>query len=152
MSKHAQNDKLSEIDARLKHLKGDQSKRSGSVARAPSSGYGMAFTLVADLVGGLFGGALVGWLVDRWAGSAPLGLITFFILGALAGMWNVYRTVRGLDMSLGFGRPSAEPPTTFSSIGMPTGVRSEEESGDHGGQPPPSVRNPPDCPDSHRQP
>jgi ATP synthase protein I len=152
MSKRAQNDKLSEIDARLKRLKGDQSKRSGSLGRAPSSGYGMAFTLTVDLVGGLFGGALVGWLVDRWAGSAPLGLITFFILGALAGMWNVYRTVRGLDMSLGFGRPSAELPPASGRKGMPTGVGSDEESGDRRGQPPPSVRDRPDCPDPHRRP
>jgi ATP synthase protein I len=90
-------------------------------------------------VGGLIGGAAIGWLVDRWLGSAPMGLIAFFFLGAAAGMWNVYRTVRGYDMSLGFTRPPTGPAASEGKGESPAGARPENKGGDHRGQSTPSV-------------
>ena len=71
------------------------------------SGYGMASPSPLTWSAALVGGAAIGWLVDSWLDSAPLVLIAFFFLGAAAGMWNVYRTVRGYDVTLGFGQPPA---------------------------------------------
>ena len=33
----------------------------------------------------------LGWLIDRWTGAKPWGLVIFLGLGAAAGFWNVYR-------------------------------------------------------------
>lgn len=149
MPERLPDNRLSDFAAKLERLKEESSVNVSPAADQKQSGYGMAFVLAADLLGGLVGGAGIGWLIDRWLGSAPLGLIAFFFLGAAAGMWNVYRTVRGYDMSLGF-----KPPITAASEGeteMSAGSRSDKKGGDHRGQSTPSVRSAADHPDSHRQ-
>lgn len=84
---------LRELDSRLQHLR-EESGRASQAKKAPTAGYGLAFQLAADLVTGLVGGAAIGWALDAWLGTRPWGLIGFFFLGAAAGMWNVYKTVR----------------------------------------------------------
>ena len=105
-------DRLSDFQSRLERLKDEQAVRMGQSGGTPglASGYGMAFTIAAELVGGLIGGALIGWLVDRWLDSAPLGLITFFFVGAIAGLWNVYRTVRAVRYDSRLPAPSQDGP------------------------------------------
>ncbi|HKS84427.1 MAG TPA: AtpZ/AtpI family protein, partial [Pseudolabrys sp.] len=44
-----------------------------------------------ELVAGVLVGAAVGWLLDRWLGTSPWGLIVFFLLGFAAGVLNVMR-------------------------------------------------------------
>jgi ATP synthase protein I len=78
MSGRVPDDRLSDFEARLNRLKDENSQNTGSSAAGKQSGYGMAFAIAADLVGGVFGGAGIGWLVDRWLGSAPTALIAFF--------------------------------------------------------------------------
>lgn len=151
MTVHAPKDRLSELDARLDRLKEENSRKGGAVVGGTTSGYGMAFTIATDLVGGVIGGALVGWLLDRWLGSAPWGMIALFFLGAAAGMWNVYRTVRGYDGALGFHQAEPPPEVRGNETETPTSVRSEKEGGDRGGQSTPSVRNQVDHPDSDRR-
>ncbi|MBK8175265.1 MAG: AtpZ/AtpI family protein [Rhodospirillales bacterium] len=151
MSRRSPDDRLSEFESRLNRLKDGQSGKAAASDTAKTSGYGMAFTISADLVGGLVGGAGLGWLIDQWAGSFPLGMIVFFFLGAGAGMWNVFRTVRGYDMALGFRPPAASSTEPGDKTQEPTGSRSEKEGGDHRGQSTPSVPGRYDRPDPHRQ-
>jgi ATP synthase protein I len=145
----ARDDRLHDFEVRLNRLKEANSTKAGT-ADGKQSGYGMAFVIAADLLGGLIGGAGIGWVIDRWLGSAPIGLIAFFFLGAAAGMWNVYRTVRGYDMSFGFNQP---PPNAVAAEGKtetPAGAWLDKEGGDHRGQSTPSVRGSADHPDPHR--
>ena len=139
MGKRATDDRLNELEARLHRLMEANSDKPSAPAGQMQSGYGMAFVIAADLVGGLIGGAAIGWLVDRWLGSAPMGMIAFFFLGAAAGMWNVYRTVRGYDMSLGLGRPPTSPAAPEGKPESAAGARPENKSGDHRGQSTPSI-------------
>jgi ATP synthase protein I len=37
-------------------------------------------------------GAGLGWLIDRWLGSTPWGLMVFLLLGFAAGVLNVMRS------------------------------------------------------------
>ncbi len=37
-------------------------------------------------------GAGLGWLIDRWLGISPWGLIVFLLLGFAAGVLNVMRS------------------------------------------------------------
>jgi ATP synthase protein I len=49
-------------------------------------------------VAGVLVGALIGWLLDRWLGISPWGMIVFLLLGFAAGVLNVVRAagvVRG---------------------------------------------------------
>ena len=44
----------------------------------------------------------MGYGLDLWRGSSPWLLIVCFIVGAAAGMLNVYRAMNGLGMAVGY--------------------------------------------------
>lgn len=97
---------LQELDARLKRLRAEtEANTAWGRPQAANSGLGMAFTIASHLVAGLGVGGGIGYLLDRWLATAPWLLIAFFLLGAAAGGMNVYRTMRGYGMALGY-RPA----------------------------------------------
>ncbi len=49
------------------------------------------FRLSTELVAGVIVGAIIGWLLDRFLGISPWGLIVFLLLGFVAGVLNVMR-------------------------------------------------------------
>jgi ATP synthase protein I len=76
---------------------------------ATASGYAKGFRLSSELVAGVIVGAGLGWLVDRWFGITPWGLIIFLLLGFAAGVLNVMRSAGvvaspGIDDRLGKDR------------------------------------------------
>jgi len=87
-----------DLSARLQRL-GDRLAKSGrtpeqSEAPRPTtdpSALARGFRLSTELVAGVLVGALIGWLLDRWLGSTPWGLIVFLLLGFTAGVLNVMR-------------------------------------------------------------
>jgi len=58
---------------------------------ADASAFARGFRLSTELVAGVIVGALIGWLLDRWLGISPWGLIVFLLLGFAAGVLNVMR-------------------------------------------------------------
>ena len=55
-----------------------------------------------ELLAGLLIGAGIGWTLDQWVNSTPLFLIFFFILGGVAGIYNLWRVLTGKDLKMGF--------------------------------------------------
>jgi len=43
------------------------------------------------IVGAIFGLAFIGWLVDKWFGSAPKGLVAGVLFGVVVGMYGLAR-------------------------------------------------------------
>jgi ATP synthase protein I len=68
------------------------SDSSGEQRAATASGYARGFRLSSELVAGVLVGAGIGWLIDRWLGVSPWGLIVFLLLGFAAGVLNVMRS------------------------------------------------------------
>ena len=68
------------------------SDSSGAQRAATASGYARGFRLSSELVAGVVVGAGIGWLLDRWLGVSPWGLIVFLLLGFAAGVLNVMRS------------------------------------------------------------
>ena len=85
------------LSARLKNL-GDRlnqvshaEENSAPRQSTDMSGFARGFRLSSELVAGVAVGALIGWLLDRWLGISPWGLIVFLLLGFVAGVLNVMR-------------------------------------------------------------
>ncbi|MEI8320687.1 MAG: AtpZ/AtpI family protein [Alphaproteobacteria bacterium] len=53
----------------------------------------MALRASADMIGGIVVGTGLGFLLDRWLNCPHWGLIIGFLLGATAGMLNVYKSL-----------------------------------------------------------
>jgi ATP synthase protein I len=79
-------DRLAQVQASR-----DQERGAGSAPRADSSAMANGFRLASELVVGVLAGAGLGWLLDRWLGISPWGLIVFLLLGFAAGVLNVMR-------------------------------------------------------------
>jgi ATP synthase protein I len=91
-----------DFDARLKRARGDERPAAGP---GPSL-LGLAFRLATELVAGVAVGFLIGWLLDRWLGTAPWLTLAFFALGVAAGFTNVVRTARQMNVQSGAGTPA----------------------------------------------
>jgi ATP synthase protein I len=83
--------RLQSLSERLGHAEGHRSEEAGDRSAANASGYARGFRLSTELVAGVLVGAGLGWLIDRWLGISPWGLIVFLLLGFAAGVLNVMR-------------------------------------------------------------
>lgn len=63
------------------------------------SGYSLAFRIGTEMVAALIVGVGIGYFLDYFFETKPLFLIVFFLLGAGAGILNVYRATTGLGLS-----------------------------------------------------
>ncbi|PWJ92614.1 MULTISPECIES: AtpZ/AtpI family protein [Mesorhizobium] len=81
-------------------LEGKDDAKAGSAA-----GYGQAVKLSSEFIAGVVVGAGIGWIIDRMAGTSPLGLIVFLLLGFGAGVLNVMRSA-GVVAEFGQGDKS----------------------------------------------
>jgi ATP synthase protein I len=64
---------------------------SGGTSGSDPSAIARGFRLSTELVAGVIVGALIGWLLDKWLGISPWGMIVFLLLGFAAGVLNVMR-------------------------------------------------------------
>jgi ATP synthase protein I len=91
-------DKLSNaLDAQQRDARmSSRASGLGQEGAGPSRGsmgnaMGLAFRVLSEFVAAVLVGAFIGWWIDRVAGTTPAFLITFLLMGAAAGFWNVYR-------------------------------------------------------------
>lgn len=86
-----QDRRLDSLDQRLDRLETRESERTGrGRANAPTDDR-MASRVLADLIGGIAGGALFGWLVDRLFDTWPWGFMIFLFLGIVVAFRNIFR-------------------------------------------------------------
>ncbi len=99
-------DPLKNLDDRLRRLREQEEGKRPKAASGgkPDDGFGMAMRVGVELVAGLGIGAGAGYLLDRWLGTAPWLLVVFFLLGAAAGMMNVYRVMSGMSQAVGYSK------------------------------------------------
>ncbi|GGD80230.1 MULTISPECIES: AtpZ/AtpI family protein [Rhizobium] len=61
-------------------------------AEVSRKGYAQAMKLSSEFISAIVVGALLGYLLDRFVGTAPWGLIVLLLLGFCAGVLNVLRS------------------------------------------------------------
>ena len=87
------------LQSRLDHLgkaldaERGASQKAGEDRHTQSTGSAMnlGFRVLTEFVAAVVVGALLGWQLDVWLGTAPICLIVLLALGTAAGFWNVYR-------------------------------------------------------------
>jgi ATP synthase protein I len=89
--------RLERLGERLANASRPSENGSGPRPTADVSGYARGFRLSSELVAGVLVGAGLGWLIDRWLGTTPWGLMVLLLLGFAAGVLNVMRTAGVVD-------------------------------------------------------
>jgi ATP synthase protein I len=83
--------RLQRLGERLRQRGAEPRQETGANKPTDTSGIARGFRLSTELVAGVLVGAFIGWLLDRWLGISPWGLIVFLLLGFAAGVLNVIR-------------------------------------------------------------
>jgi len=83
--------RIDSLDARRKAAREREDKRNRPHVQAPDANYRMGSKVLAELIGGLAGGALIGWVIDRFANTSPWGLLVMLFLGMVVAFRNIIR-------------------------------------------------------------
>ena len=70
---------------------------SASHEAAGQAAAGQAWRIIADLFGGVFVGLAVGWGIDHFAGTSPVGIIGGVLLGFALSVWMAWRTAKRIQ-------------------------------------------------------
>ena len=81
--------RLESLDKRLDQAQRREAAKASKVQDDPT--YRVGQMILSQLIGGPLGGGILGWLLDRWLGTAPWLMLGLLFLGFAGGMFNVVR-------------------------------------------------------------
>jgi len=99
-----------EAIARLNRSASDLEARTTSQISHEVAGHAaasQAWRILADLIGGVLVGLAIGFGIDHFAGTAPVGIISGILLGFALSVWMAWRTAQRL---MAEAKQSGEPP------------------------------------------
>ncbi|MEE4538693.1 MAG: AtpZ/AtpI family protein [Erythrobacter sp.] len=85
----AEDARINALDQRLRAATEREEKRNQSKVRGVDANYRSGNRVLADLLGGILGGAAVGWAIDALFGSLPWGLLACLFLGIGVAFRNI---------------------------------------------------------------
>ena len=88
------NKNLEELKKKIDNV---ESRSLDSKLPKKEGGAGFGFKISTEIIAALIVGVGIGLIVDNYFNTKPIGLIIFFIFGALAGFLNVYRVMRRIE-------------------------------------------------------
>ena len=94
--------RLDQLEKRLDRASADEARRTGADRPAADAGTRVGNRILAELIGGLAGGALLGWLADKVFGTWPWGFLILMAFGIVVAFRNIIR------ISNAIGRDSAD--------------------------------------------
>ena len=86
-----------DFKTRLKIAKSKIKKEVQDLDEKKGSFMGNAFKLGTELVAAVGVGTIIGFILDSWFDTKPWLIITFFFLGAAAGILNVIRAAKRMQ-------------------------------------------------------
>ena len=96
---------IDELDARLQHARQqplDPLKQKIDKKSEKGSPLGLAFRVSIEITSAVAVGVVIGWLADEYFGTRPWLMLVFIVLGAAAGMLNVYRVASNFGYAVGY--------------------------------------------------
>ena len=82
--------RLDRLEQRLADAQKKEAVRTGK-GPAPDASEQLGQRVLATLIGGLLGGTLIGWALDRLLGTWPMLFITLMVLGTASGFWSIIK-------------------------------------------------------------
>jgi ATP synthase protein I len=82
--------RLDSLDERLRQARQAEAKRAGQVERKPQTGQAQGMRILSVLVSYPLGSALIGYVVDRLAGTHGIWVAMLFV-GFGVAMWEVWK-------------------------------------------------------------
>jgi ATP synthase protein I len=85
--------RLASLDERLRAVHDAEKARTAALQPPGVTGKGSAQgqRILSSLLGAPLGAALIGWVIDRFAGTTPIGLLVMLFLGFGAAISQVLR-------------------------------------------------------------
>jgi len=83
--------RIDALEARLKAAQEREEARNRPLVQGTDANYRMGSRVLAELLGGLIGGALIGWVIDRFADTSPWGLLVMLAFGIIVAFRNIIR-------------------------------------------------------------
>lgn len=84
--------RIDALEARLSAARERETERNKPAGGAEAdANYRMGNRVLAELLGGIGGGAFVGWVIDQFAGTAPWGLLVVMTLGIVVAFRSIIR-------------------------------------------------------------
>lgn len=87
----AEDARIDALEERLKAAREREQKRSQPQGHGTDENYRLGNRVLGELLGGPIGGALIGWVIDRFAGTSPWGLLVMLFLGIIVAFRNIIR-------------------------------------------------------------
>jgi ATP synthase protein I len=85
-----QDARLDSLDERLREARAAEAARTGVKQRPPRTGQRQGMRILSVMVSYPLGSALIGWVIDRAAGTQGIWVAMLF-LGFGAAMWEVWK-------------------------------------------------------------
>lgn len=83
--------KIEALKKRISQAQSEEDVRSGKTQKGVDDNYRLGNRVLADLVAGIGGGALVGWVLDHFIGTSPWLLLIFLFLGIIVAFRNIIK-------------------------------------------------------------
>ncbi|HOO82458.1 MAG TPA: AtpZ/AtpI family protein [Alphaproteobacteria bacterium] len=99
------NSDLKDLEKKIreaKHGKDPDAEELSRIRKAQNSK--MAMQAGYEFVASVMLSAILGYFIDQWLGTAPLFLISLFLLGTCAGFLSIFRVSKNLGMGVGYSQ------------------------------------------------
>ena len=83
--------RIRSLDERLKRAQVAETRRTGADKAVADESYNLGNRVLAELLGGMIGGAAIGWVLDQLFGTSPALLLLLLFLGIGVAFRNIFR-------------------------------------------------------------
>ena len=83
--------RIDALEKRLAAAREREEQRNRPRATGADANYKLGNRVLAELLGGLLGGAVIGWAIDFFAGTSPWGLLVMLFAGIVVAFRNIWR-------------------------------------------------------------
>ena len=87
----AEDARIDALEKRLQAAREREEERNRLQVQGVDANYRSGNRVLADLLGGILGGAVIGWVIDHFAGTTPWGLLVMLFLGIAVAFRNIFR-------------------------------------------------------------